>query len=1142
MPGIVYKISGDNSQFQKDVNESQNIAQGGFNKISALGIAAWAAIGAAVIKATKAGVDFLKDSINTGMTFDKSMSQVAATMGTTVDKIEDLRNFAMEMGASTAFSAQQAADGLNVLAMSGLNAKEQMEALPDVLNLAASGNLDLATSAKYVTGAVKGFKDSFSNAGKYTDIISVGAAKANTNVNELGLALSGAAASASSYGQDVEGTTVALLRLAEQNVTGAEAATALNRAMMDLYTPTSGAEKAMKALGVSAYDSAGKARPLNDVVDELNKSMDGLSDAEKNQYKNAIFSTFGLQAFNKMTVSTKEKVNEFKTALNESTGAAKEMADTQLDNLAGDITLAQSAAEGLKISISNGLTPVLREFVKKGTTELGKLKAAFDEGGFKGLGRQFGDSLAEMVKLIGQKVPEITSAAVEFGKTFIGNIVDTIIKSKDKITNGLKTAFSNASQSIKGILKKIPEIAEVAFEFGKEFVLNLAASISDNVHNIVGSASDILSKIGAVLQDGIPKLGKTLVEILVQAILDFPSLLRGIGEVVFGTISGIIEAIPQAIAGIFSGGSKWVNKINEEIDSLFVDAREAAKTRTAEISEDVKQLGEEVGSMFEKSKKALEDIPSVMKDVDTSFAYAQHWVEVIEDLGGKTDLTKEEQAKLKLAIDELNKILPETDRIVQNENGTWQINIDKIKESIETLKERTRVEALLEYAKKLEVDLIEAQQKRADILSKINDKLEEQDRLQEGIKKYTSIYNSLQTSLTGVYSKMSRGVTEAKAVKDAWDKMPQPVKDFAEEVGITSVSTVSDLENIYKKAEEVLGADPFKGDYGLRGALKQADADVNTLYDSLDKTEDSISNYKTTLSQVYDAAAEQTAKVNGLEFDGVVDNAEKASNEIVEVIEDTGDKGAKKAKEGGEKTGDGYNEGLLSKKGDTERAAKEVTSGAVEGFEEGSADADIKKAGAESTQNYADGLLSELQAAKRAGGDISRLTAAEFALYQAFYNHGGNDMKGFIDGIKGYEEEAVEVARSISSKVLGKFSKVFNENSPSKEMYKIGAFVTEGLALGIGDTEEVRNVEKQSKKAAEASINTIMAAVDTSINASPVVIGGGTDMSEVVTLLKQYLPDIGAPIVLDTGELVGHTISSTDAELGELQRRRARYE
>lgn len=500
MPGVVYKISGDNSQFQKDVNQSESIAAGGFQKITALGIAAWAAIGAAVIKVTASGVNFLKESVNVGMGFDKSMSQVAATMGTTVDQISELTNFAMEMGATTAFSAQQAADGLNILAQSGLTAAEQMQTLPEVLNLAASGGLDLATASKYVTGAVKGFGDSFANSAKYTDMIAVGAAQANTNVNQLGLALSDAAATSSSYGQTAEGTTLALLRLAEQNVTGAEAATALNRAMMDLYTPTDGAKKALDKLGVSAYDSTGKARPLNDVIDELNKSMDGLTDAEKNQYKNAIFSTFGLQAFNKMVVSSDTKVNKFKTALNGASGAAKEMANTQLDNLAGDITLAKSASEGLKIAISNSLTPAIRSFVQKGTTELGKLKTAFEMDGFSGLSAQFGKSLSNMVGEVAKYVPEAIKAGAEFGKALISGIADRFDASK-----------------------------------------------------IIRTAAQLISNLGDALMKNAPTIGEKVGKLIADTLSNLPSLLDAGAKFVTQLFVGMLQAVPELVKGVKDG-------------------------------------------------------------------------------------------------------------------------------------------------------------------------------------------------------------------------------------------------------------------------------------------------------------------------------------------------------------------------------------------------------------------------------------------------------------------------------------------------------------------------------------------------------------------------------------------------------------
>ena len=140
-------------------NSSVGAAQG---KLSALGKAAGTAMKAAAAAsaaATAAVAGFAAASVKTGMEFDKSMSQVAATMGKTTDEIQELRDFAQEMGRTTAFSAVQSAEGLNILAMSGLDAKEQIAALPQVMNLAAAGALELDSSASYVTGTVKGFRD-----------------------------------------------------------------------------------------------------------------------------------------------------------------------------------------------------------------------------------------------------------------------------------------------------------------------------------------------------------------------------------------------------------------------------------------------------------------------------------------------------------------------------------------------------------------------------------------------------------------------------------------------------------------------------------------------------------------------------------------------------------------------------------------------------------------------------------------------------------------------------------------------------------------------------------------------------------------------------------------------------------------------
>lgn len=933
MPGVVYKISGDNSQFQKDVNQSESIAQGGFDKITALGIAAWAAIGAAIIKVTSAGVGFIKDSVNVGMGFDKSMSQVAATMGTTVDSIQELSNFAMEMGATTAFSAQQAADGLNILAMSGLNAQEQMATLPEVLNLAASGGLDLATAASYVTGAVKGWGDSFSNSAKYTDMIATGAAKANTNVNQLGLALSDSAATSASYGQTAEGTTLALLRLAEQNVTGAEAATALNRAMMDLYTPTDSAKKALDKLGVSAYDlTTGKARPLNDVIDDLTVAMDGMSDAEKNATKNAIFSTFGLQAYNKMTVSTKAKVDEFRRALDKSSGSAEKMAKVQLDNLAGDITLAKSAAEGFKISISNGVTPAIRQFVQKGTTELGKLKAAFDKDGLSGLASQLGKSLSTMGKEVAKYIPDAIKAGAEFAGALLSGVADSF-----------------------------------------------------NVGKLIRSAATMIKNLGEALSKSAPKIGETVGNLISNTLANLPSLLEAGGQFLMNLYAGMIQALPGIVSGIKSGFVGMFSPVSEEAQAVYDELAEMQQN-------------------FSDFMAEIEDTAKI-KDVETDIAYAEKWLAIWDELSQKTNLTTEEQTKLNAAVEILNGYLPETSKLVSDEAGMWSLTTDEIQKALEAKKQYAFADIYIEKSKQVlreivdQEELVTKETKAADTA------------LNKAFDKRSQAYDlkiDLETVETGLSNWEQKG--QELMVQD----LPAPVRALAEEWGLTGQVTRLELQAIIDTLE-------------MQIAALEADAD----------------------------AAQQ--------------------------------------------------------EGDAHVAA-----------------ADAAKAHIEELNATYDDLIAKAASALDASSEA--------------YSNGVQTGAGYANGISSQAASVAAAARGLSQMAVNSMRTHLAIASPSKVTKKIGQFVTEGLALGIGDDTEINRVEQSATRAADAGISALTSSIDSSISSTPVTGTESGKIDMIITLLTTYLPEMGGDVVLDTGALVGHTIGRTDAELGQMQKRRARYE
>ena len=475
-------------------------------------------------------------AVKSGTDFESAMSQVAATMGTTTDKIQDLSKFAQHMGATTAFSATQAAEGLNVLAQSGLTAEEQMQALPEVLNLAAAGNLSLADSSTYVVGTLKGFGKGMDEAKRVTDLVAKGATMANTDVRGLGTALSSSSATAKSYGQNMDSVTLSLLRLAEQNITGEEAATALNRAMMDLYTPTSTAKKALDELGVSVYDAQGNARDFNDVVDELNGKLSGMSEEEQNAYKNTIFTTYGLQAFNKMTVSSTEKVNDFKEGLKDANDSALKQAQTQLDNLKGDITLFKSALEGAGIVISNVLIPNIRNFIQWVTNLVTKFNKLSEEQ--QDLIVKIGLIVAAIgpALLILSKVISVVASIIKV-IGIVKGVLLPIINAVFLLKNGVTTAFL----AMEGFSKGAIVVAK-----GISLLLNPITLVIAAIGALIG-VFVYLYKTNEDFRNKVIEVWETIKEAIGNAIENISSFFT---ETLPATFNSAVEAIASFVNGV----------------------------------------------------------------------------------------------------------------------------------------------------------------------------------------------------------------------------------------------------------------------------------------------------------------------------------------------------------------------------------------------------------------------------------------------------------------------------------------------------------------------------------------------------------------------------------------------------------------
>lgn len=352
-------------------------------------------------KATKTGESLTKGvtapiaavgaiATKTAADFEGSMSQVQATMGITkdamskvngesVNTMDTLGELAKKMGAETAFSASECAQALNYLALAGYDTQQMADTLPTVLNLAAAGDIDLASASDMVTDAMSALGMGVSEAGTMVDQMAKTASSTNTSVAQLGEGILTIGATAKSIKGGTGELNTALGILANNGVKGAEGGTHLRNIILSLQSPVDKAADCIEQLGLQVYDSDGNMRSMNDILSDLNTSMGGMTSEEKNNIISKIFNKTDLSSVNALLANTGSTWDELQKSINDSGGSAQQMADTQLDNLQGQLTILKSSLEGLSISVGEMLMPTIKslvEWIQNVTTRLNGL----DEG------------------------------------------------------------------------------------------------------------------------------------------------------------------------------------------------------------------------------------------------------------------------------------------------------------------------------------------------------------------------------------------------------------------------------------------------------------------------------------------------------------------------------------------------------------------------------------------------------------------------------------------------------------------------------------------------------------------------------------------------------------------------------------------
>ena len=303
-------------------------------------------------------------AVTTGNDFEAQMSRVQAIAGATKDELEQLTNQAIELGAKTSFSASEVAAGMENLASAGFTTNEIMEAMPGLLNLAASSGAELATASEIAASAIRGFGLEANESAHVADIFAEASARTNAQVEDMGEAMKYIAPVANTMGLEIEEVAAAIGIMSDAGIKGSQAGTSLRGALVRLTKPTDKMLGVMEDLGISFYDNEGKMKSLTEMISMLQEATKGLTDEQKQNALTILFGTESLSGMMSLINRGSKDLADMTKSFEDCDGAAQNMADTMLDNAKGSIESLKGSLESAGIAIQKALAPEIKDLAK----------------------------------------------------------------------------------------------------------------------------------------------------------------------------------------------------------------------------------------------------------------------------------------------------------------------------------------------------------------------------------------------------------------------------------------------------------------------------------------------------------------------------------------------------------------------------------------------------------------------------------------------------------------------------------------------------------------------------------------------------------------------------------------------------------
>ena len=497
-------------------------------------------------------------SVKTAADFEASMSKVAAVSGATGSELEALSAKAREMGSKTKFSASEAAEAMNYMAMAGWKTEDMLSGIEGVMNLAAASGEDLATTSDIVTDALTAFGLSAQDSGHFADVLAAASSNANTNVSMMGETFKYCAPIAGALGFSVEDTAEAIGLMANAGIKSTQAGTSLRTIMTNLSGEVKICGENIGEVTVATTNADGSMRDLSDILADCRTAFNGLSESEKAAAAESLVGKNAMSGFLALMNAGEGDITKLSGAIDNCNGAAQSMADTMNNNLEGQLTILKSQLQELAISFGEILLPAVKKIV--GWVQ-----------GFIDVLNSLPDGVKETIVTVALIAAALGPVLIIIGKiiTAVGTIM-TIVPKVVGVIKAVKTAFLalNATMLANPIVLIIAAIAALVAAFiylwnncdeFRQFWIDLwksikeiAVAVWEALKEFFAAAWEFIKTTAETVWNGVASFFTGLWEGIKNTFTTVVNVISNFLSTMWNTIKSVAETIWNAISTFFT--------------------------------------------------------------------------------------------------------------------------------------------------------------------------------------------------------------------------------------------------------------------------------------------------------------------------------------------------------------------------------------------------------------------------------------------------------------------------------------------------------------------------------------------------------------------------------------------------------------